>query len=49
MINKIDLIFISAEVANMLVAELLKPDQIVVTILLYEPPYVVDFILKSIR
>jgi hypothetical protein len=49
MINKINLIFISAEVANTLVAELLKPDQIVVTILLYEPPYAIEFILKSIR
>jgi hypothetical protein len=49
MINKIDLILVSAEVANMLVAELLKPDQIVITILLYESPYAVELILKSIR
>jgi hypothetical protein len=49
MINKIVLIFISAEVANMLLAELLEPDQIIVTISLYEPPYVVDLILESIR
>jgi hypothetical protein len=47
MINKIDLIFISAEIANTLVAELLKPDQIFVTLLLYELPYAVEFILSQ--